>query len=204
MQRQSSHGVDRVEQVPMQRLLIKMKDGVTDQEELVLRQVLERNRCYGCLGSYKIKAFSDKKKKFDMARDIIGYIFSVVTGIAMFICFFSLMAAMHANIHDQKKEIAVLRAVGASGFYLYRVYIYEAAVLVISSGCLGMGIGATVGYTMALQRSTFLALPLSFAFPFGTARFVLFAALAFGILSTAIPLRRLLARRVYTILREAQ
>ena len=123
--------------------------------------------------------------------------------IAMFICFFSLMAAMHANIHDQQKEIAVLRAVGCFKGAVYRIYMYEAFLLVISSGILGMLIGAVVGYTMALQQATFLSLPAAFHFPWSTMMVVSILALMFGVLATFLPLRRLLRRRVYSIMRQA-
>jgi ABC-type lipoprotein release transport system permease subunit len=43
---------------------------------------------------------------------------------------------MYANVHEQTKEIAVLRAMGMTRFRLYRVYIYEAFTLVFSSSVL--------------------------------------------------------------------
>lgn len=39
-------------------------------------------------------------------------IFTVITILVMVLCFFSLVSSMTANILEQSKEIAVLRAVG--------------------------------------------------------------------------------------------
>ena len=43
---------------------------------------------------------------------VLNLIFSVLTGVAMFLCFFSLLASMMANINEQQKEIGVLLAIG--------------------------------------------------------------------------------------------
>ena len=69
----------------------------------------------------------------------------------MFMCFFSLVASMTANLFDQQKEIAVLRSIGITSYRIKLLYFYEAAVLVLSSCLLGIVIGMTVGYSMMMQ-----------------------------------------------------
>ena len=68
----------------------------------------------------------------------------------MFLCFFSLVASMSANILDQAKEIAVLRALGMTRGRIILIYIYEAFLLVFASSMLGIFIGTLVGWTMVL------------------------------------------------------
>ena len=68
----------------------------------------------------------------------------------MFLCFFSLMASMTANLFSQTKEIGVLRAIGITSYRIKLMYFYEALILVLSSCFLGVIIGMTVGYTMAI------------------------------------------------------
>jgi hypothetical protein len=53
--------------------------------------------------------------------------------IAMVICFFSLISSMYTNINEQTKEIGVLRAIGVRKFFIWRLYVYEALVLLLSS-----------------------------------------------------------------------
>jgi ABC-type lipoprotein release transport system permease subunit len=48
---------------------------------------------------------------------------------------------MTSNIHEQSKEIAILRALGISRAWMYRIYIYESFILVLSSSILGIAIG---------------------------------------------------------------
>ena len=82
---------------------------------------------------------------------IIDIIFYVTIGIMMFLCFFSLVASMTANLYDQSKEIGVMRSIGITSYRIKLLYFYEALILVLSSCLLGIMIGMTVGYTMAVQ-----------------------------------------------------
>lgn len=73
--------------------------------------------------------------------------------ITMFLCFFALTASMSANLYEQTKEIAVLRAMGVTKSRIKRLYFYEAFILVLASCVLGILIGSAVGYTMVLQQA---------------------------------------------------
>ena len=44
----------------------------------------------------------------------------------MFLCFFALQSSMTANMYEQSKEIAVLRAIGFTGYRISTLYFYEA------------------------------------------------------------------------------
>lgn len=81
---------------------------------------------------------------------IIDIIFYVTIAIIMFLCFFSLVASMTANMLNQSKEIGVLRSIGFTSYRIKILYFYEALILVLSSCLLGVVIGMTVGYTMAI------------------------------------------------------
>lgn len=69
----------------------------------------------------------------------------------MFLCFFSLSSSMSANLFEQCKEIAILRAIGFIEFRVVRIYVYEAFILVTSSSVLGIMIGTFLGWIMATQ-----------------------------------------------------
>ena len=74
----------------------------------------------------------------------------------MFLCFFSLTAAMTANIYDQSKEIGVLRSIGLTKNRIRLLFFYEAAILVFAACLMGVLVGTTVGYTMLLQENLFM------------------------------------------------
>ena len=83
----------------------------------------------------------------------------------MFLCFFSLQAAMTANIYNQSKEIAVLRSIGFTSYRISNLYFYEALLLVFASCLLGILIGVLVGFTMVVQQNLFLSMETKFFFP---------------------------------------
>lgn len=45
-------------------------------------------------------------------QDIMNFLFATMASVALFLCFFSLMASMVTNIREQTKEAGVLRALG--------------------------------------------------------------------------------------------
>jgi len=69
---------------------------------------------------------------------VIKLVFQLVTVFAMMVSFFSLNTSMYTNIMEQCKEVGVLRALGLKKFAVFRIYTYEAFVLVISSAILGV------------------------------------------------------------------
>ena len=92
----------------------------------------------------------------DDVENILNMLFGIVIPIIMFLCFFSLSSSMTANIYEQNKEIAIMRAIGFTKSVVARLYIYEAFILVSASSVLGVFIGVIIGYIMTMQRVLFI------------------------------------------------
>ena len=60
--------------------------------------------------------YFDGNETMKEVSNILDIIFSIIISITMFLCFFSLCSSMSANLLDQTKELAVLRAMGYSKF----------------------------------------------------------------------------------------
>jgi len=58
-----------------------------------------------------------------------------------------------------------MRALGFRKFEIRRLFFYEALILVLSACLLGMMIGLTVAYTMALQMNLFMGTETKLDFP---------------------------------------
>jgi ABC-type antimicrobial peptide transport system permease subunit len=95
----------------------------------------------------------------------------------------------------------VLRAIGYTRYRIKALYFYEALVLVISSSLLGVGIGCLVGYTILLQQSLFLGIPLVFMFPGWELLFIILISLVCAFVATYTPATQLTNMKVASIFR---
>lgn len=76
--------------------------------------------------------------------------FDSIILVIMFLCFFALSANMSANLFEQTKEIAIMRAIGLKKVRIMLLFFYEALIVVLSSSILGVLIGITVGLLFGL------------------------------------------------------
>ena len=61
---------------------------------------------------------------------------------------------MSANLYEQTKEIAVLRAIGLTNTRIRLLYFYEAFLLVVASSFFGLAIGGLVAYQIIVMQVT--------------------------------------------------
>lgn len=113
-----------------------------------------------------VKSIRDETSTIAEASQVLNLFFIAAEIMILVICFFSLMSSMTTNVLDSSKEIGVLLCLGMTHFQVYRVYVWEAFVLVVSSGIMGLIVGLVVAYTMQLQNILFTQLPLPFPFPY--------------------------------------
>ena len=99
--------------------------------------------------------FAGLKKRMDTTANIVIFIYYIISSIILIFCLFNLMASMTINISEQKKEIAIMRALGTKKRNIIFIYIAEAFILTLSSSLIGFIIGSIISYTMALQWSIF-------------------------------------------------
>lgn len=152
---------------------------------------------------YRIRDTRDTTDSLSVARTLIAFFFVFTVVIAMAICFFSLISSMYTNIHEQKKEIGVMLAVGMVKGRLFRMYIWEAVVIVLASSLLGIFIGVIVAYTVTLQQTLFTQLPVPFEFPWQITVAVVILSGIFGLCAAAFPMRSVLKMSPVEILRTA-
>lgn len=187
-----------VEDIPLERFLVKFKKGVTNKEINMVSDWLEARLSDRGSGVWD---FRNEMEPFEVANKAIAYFFTFTTVVAMAISFFSLMSSMYTNIREQTKEIGVIRALGIPKSWVYRIYIYEAFLLVVTSSLLGIIIGTVTSYTMNSQQSLFTQLPLAFKFPYLLLFAVLSCSTVFALLASWSPIRAVLSNRIVQILR---
>ncbi|AIN97668.1 hypothetical protein LPMP_201740 [Leishmania panamensis] len=142
------------------RLRVKDPQWFDYLDDLLTRSLFEMGR------TATVRNIRDVTSNVASAANLLNLFFIITQIMIMLICFFSLMSSMTSNVFDSSKEVGVLLCLGMSHFQVYRVYIWEAFVLVVSSGILGLIVGLIVAYTMQLQNVLFTELPLPFPFPY--------------------------------------
>lgn len=190
-----------VSEVPLKHFLIQMNPDLTDDGKDQLKVVLQKAILEQSSSELEVWDYRDAIKPAQQANVVVGFFFNFTTVIAMLISFFSLMSSMYSNIYEQTKEIGVLRAIGIKKIWMYRIYIYEAFILVLASSILGMIIGAVVGFTMTIQRVLFTQLPIPFTFPWQLMIVVFLGSIVFAVLASWGPTRQVLNKPIVQIMR---
>ena len=100
--------------------------------------------------SYQFQFLTGLNPALDKVEKIVSAIFSVISIITMFLCFFSLSSSMSANLYDQQKEIGIMRALGFTKSRIVMLFTYESFILVMASSLLGVFVGTITAFTMVL------------------------------------------------------
>jgi putative ABC transport system permease protein len=126
-----------------------------------------------------------------------------ITYIFLSICLISLVTSTTANIIQQKKEIAILRAVGMTTRSLLAVLMVESLLTVLTSCLIGVLIGCFLGYVLAAQQAIFTEIFVGFHVSWETLGKILGAAVGLAVVCTAAPIYRYTRKTISETLREA-
>lgn len=152
----------------------------------------------GQSASVEVENYLEFEESLNIAVTVVNFFFAFAQIMASIICYFALSSSMSTNIHEQAKEIGILRSIGLRKTPCTRVYIWEGFVLVLASSLLGVVVGVVMGYTIVLQRALFTQLPLPFVFPWLQLAVILGLSLVFGFVSSFAPIRRMLGAKSIT------
>lgn len=189
---------DGIDNIPMGALLIKLSVEDGKRVDDLFTSLSSAVKDIDDVGVWD---YRDSLATAEESQGLMGTIFSVVTFIAMFLCFFSLVSSMSANIIEQTKEISVLRATGLRKIRISILYVYEAFVLLFAAGIMGILIGTLVAWTMAAQQVMFNDLPVPFIFPWQDTIAVLIGSVICAFLASFAPSRKLVARPIAELMR---
>ena len=193
---------ESVEELPLRAFLLKISSTTLKSSSgSIDALVADLENAIADLDATYVWDYRAATAPLESSARALAYVFTFTTVIAMAVCFFSLTSSMFTNVHEQSKEIAVLRALGLSKGALYRLFVHEAFVLVLASSLLGFSMGMVVSYTMTAQQILFTQLPIPFAFPWQVLIAVVLASVLFAFLASFYPIYRLMQLRVVQIFR---
>ena len=184
------------ENLPIEGMNIKPKESATEEDIENINSILR------FLGpNVELWFFANMKKRFDMASNIVFFIFYIVSTIVLIFCLFNLTASMTINIFDQKKEIAILRSLGTKKNHIIFIYVAESFILILSSSIIGSIIGSIISYTMALQWTIFTNVNVVFHLPVGSIILIVLFSIFGGIISTYFPAKRMLNNSIAQLIK---
>ena len=195
---QGTGGAWKGTDIPVRYVLFKLKEGITDAE---LDQAANELNIVQAASLCEVEDLRNKVRGLRTAKDAMDLFAGGTTAVALLICFFSLISSMVANIHEQSKEIGLLRALGVTRAWIARLYSLEAMVLVLSAGVLGVAIGTFVAFTVTAQRALFTQLPLPFLFPTAPMLTITVSSMLSSLLAAYLPATRILRRNIVGLLR---
>jgi len=193
--------IKSIGEVPIRLYLFQIDEATADDATLdaikyKLRQIAGR---YGC----NVDDVRQRNAALKTALEAMDFFAGATTTIAMIVSFFSLTSSMYANIHEQAKEMGMLRAIGVRRPWIQRVYTLEAFTLVMSATLLGLMIGTVVAVTVTAQRAIFTQLPVPFSFPWKVLGWVVPASFASAVAASFIPATRMVyGKNIASLMRQ--
>ena len=121
-------------------------------------------------------------------KKIMEYVFIVLGLIALILSFFLIWTSFYANIRENICEYGIMRSIGINEKQSTRMYIYEAASIIIASILTGTFIGIVISCTLILQFDMFVELPFIFNFPYKLYFILTSFRLVMGLLGSYYPI----------------
>lgn len=119
---------------------VEMKVADVDEAREIALRVEER------LGDqmYHVMDWMELNHGLFTALRIQQILMSLVLGVIILVAAFTVIATLIMVVLDKKKEIAAVKAMGASDAQLLRVFLYQGLII----GLLGTGLGLSLGYVV--------------------------------------------------------
>ena len=121
-------------------------------------------------------------------KNVIEYIFLVLGLISLILSFFLIWTSFYNNIRENIAEYGIMRSIGVTKSQSVRIYLYEAAVIIIASTIVGTILGIIISSSIILQFDIFFELPFIFNFPFKVYFILIIVGLFLGLLGSYYPI----------------
>jgi putative ABC transport system permease protein len=127
-----------------------------------------------------------KQQREDQINGIVS-LFYVLLGLAVVISIIGIINTLSLSIHERRRELGMLRAIGMSRHQVRRMIRYEAVITALIGGILGIVLGVLFAFLIAqpLKSEGF-----RLSYPLGQLAIVLVVAGLIGVLAAIIPARR--------------
>lgn len=129
-----------VDKVSVDQLIVKVKESEFLREASSLISRILKRRHYD-VADYEVILPEQLIEQKQKTQKIFNIVMGAIAGISLLVGGIGIMNIMLANILERTKEIGVRRAIGATKKDLINQFIYEALVISITGGVLGIILG---------------------------------------------------------------
>lgn len=177
-----------------------VKEG-TDLQELAKKAAhdLERQRGNDL---FEIITPDQLLQQFGTILTIVNTLLAAIAGISLVVGAIGIMNATYTSVLERKREIGIMKAVGAENRTIFFIFLAEAAILGLAGGIvgiiLGFGIGKVVQYGAELAGYKILKVGLEVGIALGSIVF----AVVVGILAGILPAREATQKQIVEVLRK--
>lgn len=137
----------------------------------------------------------------EVAITLLDIVLGLIGFICMSLCFLVSYVSFEANIIENAREFAVLRAIGTSSRQVLKAYVLEALSLVLSSFTLGCLIGVIIATSLTLQMNLFLEAPFEFSFPILNFLILFFISIFVAICASYYPSVGLIKEQIANVIK---
>jgi len=121
---------------------------------------------------------------------VLTIFLSAVVGIALVVGGVGVMNIMLVSVTERTKEVGLRKAIGATNKDIMLQFLFEAIILTLLGGILGVAVGALLSLLTAIILSNFAGLDWSFSFSFSAAILGVFVSGLIGIVFGIYPAKK--------------
>ncbi len=125
----------------------------------------------------------------------------VLTLLSFVTAVFGVFAVIYVTIYARRREIGMMKAVGARNWELNGILSVESIAMALSAALSGILAGATMGYLLAFALNIAEQRPQRFAVDTTVMPFIVLLVTLASILGTIFSARRIVKRKAVEILR---
>ncbi len=186
------------DQVSIIELVVKEGVDLNDAAKKATR-TLERKRGNDL---FEIVTPDQLLQQFSTILKIINVILGAIAGISLIVGGIGIMNSTYTSVLERKKDIGIMKAIGAKNKYILFLFLAEAGFLGFVGGVIGIALGFGIAKMTQWGAAAAGFSMLAVNFNWKIMLFSIIFAVMFGIAAGALPAREAMKKQVVDVLRK--